>query len=170
MNASTRSRNPLVLSESSKTTTSHLTTAGEPILAHHHGRRNRFRFLGSVDLVVVMGRKAPRKSLLLATMKSVGGDVKVTQVLFAAAVQIGLNSIGNPGSKVSGLGPAHVFFEDVGLHPAVDPVVIYVAGRTGGCAHLNRWIMGGLEPHFCFCLPYAFLFTRCIARLLSRTA
>jgi hypothetical protein len=119
-----------------------------------------------------MGRKAPRKSLLLAAKKSVGGDVKViqdvTQVLFAA-VQIGLNSIGNPGSKVSGLGPAHVFFEDVGLYPAVDPVVIYVAGRTGGCAHLNRWIMGGLELHFCFCLPYAFLFTRCLARLLSRT-
>src|SRR5215212_8969744 len=172
MNASTRSRNPLVLSESSKTTTSPLTTAGEPILAHHPGRRNRPRFLGSVDLVVVMERKAPRKSLLLAVKKSVGGDVKViqdvTQVLFAA-VQIGLNSIGNPGSEVSGLGPAHVFFEDVGLYPAVDPVVIYVAGRTGGCAHLNRWIMGGLELHFCFCLPYAFLFTRCLARLLSRT-
>src|SRR5918912_2171369 len=64
MNASTRSRNPLVLSESSKTTTSPLTTAGEPILAHHPGRRNRFRFLGSVDLVVVMGRKAPRKIFL----------------------------------------------------------------------------------------------------------
>src|SRR5215208_4946576 len=79
MNASTRSRNPLVLSESSKTTTSPLTTAGEPILAHHHGRRNRFRFLGSVDLVVVMGRKAPRKSLLLAAKKSVGGDVKIIQ-------------------------------------------------------------------------------------------
>src|SRR5215216_793499 len=174
MNASTRSRNSLVLSESSKTTTSPLKTAGEPILAHHHGRRNRPRFLGSVDLAVVIGRKAPRKSLLLAAKKSVGGDVEiiqdVTQVLFAAAVQIGLNSIGNPGSKVSCLGPAHVFFEDIGLHPAVDPVVIYVAGRAGGCAHLNRWIMGGLEPHFCFCLPYAFLFTRCIARLLSRTA
>jgi hypothetical protein len=101
-----------------------------------------------------MGRKASRKSLLLAAKKSVGGEVKViqdvTQVLFAAAVQIGLNPIGNPGSKVSSLGPAHVFFEDVGLHPAVDPVVIYVAGRTGGCAHLNRRIMGGLEPPLLF--------------------
>jgi hypothetical protein len=50
-----------------------------------------------------MGCKAPRKSPLLAAKKSVGGDLEiiqdVTQVLFAAAVQIGLNSIGNPGSK-----------------------------------------------------------------------
>jgi hypothetical protein len=95
-----------------------------------------------------MGRKAPRKNLSLAAKKVVGRDVKViqdaTQVLFAAAVQVGLNSIGNPGSKVFGFGPAHIFFEDVGLHPAVDPVVIYIAGRAGGCARLNRWIMGSI--------------------------
>src|ERR687890_311422 len=133
MNASTRSRKALVFSESSKTTTSPLTTAGEPILAQHHGRRNPGEGLGAVDLVVVMGWKAPRKSLSLTTKKVVGGDVKViqdvTQVL-VAAVQVGLNSIGYSGGKVFGFGPAHVLFEDVGLHSAVDPVVIYIAGRA----------------------------------------
>src|SRR5918993_4721279 len=58
MNASTRSRKVLLFSESSKTTTTPLTTAGEPILAQHHGRRNPGEDLGCVDLGVVMGREA----------------------------------------------------------------------------------------------------------------
>jgi hypothetical protein len=44
-----------------------------------------------------MGRNALRKYLALAAKNVVGGDFQViqdiTQVLFAAAVQVGLNSI-----------------------------------------------------------------------------
>src|SRR5687768_15347514 len=96
MNASTRSRNSLVFSETSKITPSPLTTAGEPILAQHHRRRNRPGFSAPYESVVVMGRNALRKSLSLAANSVVGGDVQaikdVTQVLFAA-VQVGLNSV-----------------------------------------------------------------------------
>src|SRR3712207_4414244 len=148
MNASTRSRTPLVFSENSKITPSPLTTAGEPILAQHDRRRNRPRFVGPIESVVIMGRNALRKNLALAAKNVVGGDFQViqdvTQVLFAA-VQVGLNSIGNPGDEVSGFGPAHVFFESVGLHSTGEPVVVYIARRAGGCAHLNpgSW-MGSL--------------------------
>ena len=173
MNASTRSRNPLVLSESSKTTTSPLTTAGEPILAQQHGRRNRLLPFALVQAVIVMGRNALRKNPFLAAKQVVGGDVKViqdvTQVLFAA-VQVGLNSIGNPGGDVSGFGPAHVLFEDVGLHPTVERVVIYISGRTGGCARLNRWLVGGLGLRFRHGPPHSFLVPRRIPGLLPCTA
>ena len=121
-----------------------------------------------------MGRNALRKNLALAAKNVVGRDVQViqdvTQVLLAAAVQVGLNSLGNPGDKVSGLGPAHVFFEDVGLHPTGEPVVVYIARRPGGCAHLNRWLVDGLTPRFRHGLPHAYRFTRCIPSLLSCTA
>src|SRR5215203_5289770 len=55
MNASTRSRNSLVFSETSKITPSPLTTAGEPILAQHHRRRNHTESLPPVESVVVRG-------------------------------------------------------------------------------------------------------------------
>src|SRR5215211_3444786 len=147
MNASTRSLKALVFSESSKTTTSPLTTAGEPILAQHHGRRNPGESLGAVDLVVVMGWKAPRKSLSLTTKKVVGGDVyviqDVTQVLVVATVQVGLNSIGYSGGEVFCFGLAHTFLEDVGLHATAVPVLLFLADRISGGARLSRWVVGG---------------------------
>src|SRR5918997_4413345 len=174
MNASTRSRTPLDLSENSKITPSPLTTAGEPILAQHNRRRNRPRFVGPIESVVVMRRNALRKNLALAAKNVVGGDFQiiqdVTQVLLAAAVQVGLNSIGNPGDKVSGFGPAHVFFEDVGLHPTGEPVEVYIARHAGECAHLNRWLVDGLTPRFRHGLPHAYLLPRRIPGLLSCTA
>jgi hypothetical protein len=72
----------------------------------------------------------------LAAKTFVGRDIQVihdvAQVLVVATVQIGLNPIGNPDLEVSGFGPAHLFLEDMGLHPAIDPEVIHIATRARG--------------------------------------
>src|SRR5215208_1211008 len=101
MKASTRSRKSLVFSEISKTTTSpsHNSRRADSGTASWASQSGRGPW--AIDLVVVMERKAPRKSVPLATKKG-GGVQDITQVL-VAAVQVGLNSIGNPGSKGSGL-------------------------------------------------------------------
>src|SRR5215213_9914578 len=103
MKASTRSRKSLLFSEISKTTTSpsHNSRRADSGTASCVSQSGRGPW--AISLVVVMERKAPRKSLPLATKKGGGGGVQdITQVL-VAAVQVGLNSIGNPGSKGSGL-------------------------------------------------------------------
>ena len=111
---------------------------------------------------------------LLTAKRVVGRNLQVvqdvTQVLVIATVQVGLNSIGYPGGEVLDFGFAHILFEDVGLHPTGEPVVVYIARRAGGCAHLNRWLVDGLTPRFRHGLPRAYLFTRRIPSLLSCTA
>src|SRR5215203_4859946 len=106
MKASTRSRKSLVFSEISKTTTSpsHNSRRADSGTASYVSQSGRGPW--AINLVVVMEREAPRKSLPLATKKGGGGGVQdITQVL-VAAVQVGLSSIGTLGSKGSGFGPA----------------------------------------------------------------
>src|SRR5215210_4740037 len=74
MNASRRSRSSLVFSENSKITTPPLIRAGEPILAHRPGPRNRPGPATPVELVVVMERKAPQKNSV-SQGKEVGVDL-----------------------------------------------------------------------------------------------
>src|SRR5215211_3114828 len=108
MKASIRARRSLVLSENSKNKTSPLTAS----LGRFHN------------------------PLALATKAFVGGNVyliqDVAQVLVATAVQVGLHPVGDPGGEILDFGLAHIFFEDVDLHPTIVPVLTCRADRAVG--------------------------------------
>jgi hypothetical protein len=92
--------------------------------------------LGTREILNLVFSNAADNSGELAAKTFVGRDIQViqdvAQVLVVAAVQVGLNPMGNPGGEVSGFGPAHLFLEGMSLHPAIDPVVIHIATRASG--------------------------------------